>query len=110
MAFYPTVTVGSNSYVGLGIGTYQLSSSTPDEPVIIEISKPTIKPDGKSYASVVMRTATNGTAPSPDVSRQTRVSFNWDSGATQAELEAQLTELKAFLTTGNITKMLRGEQ
>lgn len=110
MAFYPTVEVGSNSYVGLEIGNYQLSSSTSDEPTFIEISKPTIKPDGKSYASVVMRNAKNVTAGMPDRTYQTRVSFNWDALSTQVELEAQLTELKAFLTTANITKMLRGER
>lgn len=110
MAFFPTVTVGANSYVGLELGNYQLSTSTSDEPVFIEVSKPTIKPDGKSYASTVMRSAKNVTAGMPDRSFQTRVSFNWDAGTTQTEIEAQLTELKSFLTTANITKMLRGER
>lgn len=110
MAFFPEIVIGSDTFVGLDIGSYLLDSSNADEPIALKIDVPSIKPEGRSYASVVFSDQENQADGLPDIQCQVRVSLTWDSGISQAKLEALLARSNDFLTTANLTKLLRGER
>jgi hypothetical protein len=110
MAFFPEINIDTEKFVGLDIGRYLLDSSNADEPVSLIIDVPSIKPQGRSYASVVFSDQENQADGLPDIQCQVRTSFSWDSGVTQTTLEELLTRSGAFLTSANLAKLLRGER
>lgn len=111
MAFFPTITIGSNSYAGLELGKYQLSTSSMDEPTILEIAVPKIVSDGRSYVSVAMSRQINGlSSGSPDLKAQCRKSYTWDPGFTPTDLRALETELNSWMTLAVLTQLMRAER
>lgn len=111
MAFNNTLTIGAETFERLDNGKWILSTSTADEPLILEV-KSTIRPDGVSeYVLKQTMNKNSSTAGAKDdqliaytVMRLPLKAF------TQAQLEARLASNNTFLSSANITKILRGER
>lgn len=110
MAFFPTLTVGANTYNGIDMGEYFLTTSTTDEPIKIQVLKPSIKADSTSFCGVEYVKATNNSTTGQDNILKVRFSYTWSSNFANTDLHAAQTELVAMQTAANLLREMRGER
>lgn len=111
MAFNASLTIGAATYERLSDGKWILSTSTADEPTYFEI-KSNVRAVGNSdYVVKYSRFKNSSIAGAEDDSLTVYTVIRGNLKAfTQSEIESANTVVTTFLTTANVTKLLRGER
>lgn len=111
MAFGPSLTVGSTTYVELDRGIYMDDAATSDEPKTLEIAS-TVKPDGISSYNIRLRERKNDSLGGLDQELQVYLVIRGSTKVyNEAAILAKISHLDTFLTaTGILKKILRGER
>lgn len=111
MAFNSTLTIGTNTYERLDTGRYINVASTADQPILLTL-KSTIDPNATSNYLVRFEQMKNSSVPGAEddklsvhmVIKLPLKAFN------QTDVENYISQVNSFLTSANLTKLMRGER
>lgn len=111
MAFNNTLTLGTSTFERLENGKFILSTSTADQPVLLLLTA-NVKPEGRSEYVVKSEEYRNSSVPGAADERLEvyTVIRGPIKVFSQTEMEAHLARVNTFLSSANLTKLLRGER